>query len=693
MPADTSTSAGMINSPELTSRGKRTVRSIRNPEQAKNLILAIIQHNERRQTVNARITAKANAERPHQQALLEAEGLGWKANFTTKPLPQMIEKAGPRFSAALESVKYLTNSSLPSHIAGATVKTDTFRKKFTKMVRAREGWSALVDDISHENAMFGYTAVCWLDEYTWMPMHFRQDEFFGPKGMKQNANSAQAFVVKENYFPHELFEKIKDRETAEAAGWDFEETIMAINNAMPENFRSRTTDAYRKYEDMYRELNYACTFEAGTKVIEVYNVLAREIDGKVSHYRLAGATNEMKPIFEKLDRFDAMSDVAAFFSFQKGNGTLHGSKGIGREIYELAGIIDRNRNEIVDRLMLSGKTMIQTDDKNVKRFRMSVVGSAILIGRGYTVLDQKIDGNVEPFLQLDSYLGLIVDQLIGSVSPRQLQGERVTKAQVDLFAQREEEGKDTKIERFLRQAVKMLATIQKRALDPETTDEDAIQLQKELREIMSREEIDMLRESPVAGTVADLTPIQRQQVVLIAQENAGNPLYNQRVLNEKKIVAQIDSDFADEVLLPDEDPTVVAEQTRMQQLELALLSTGQAVPVSPRDNHEVHLGLLMPMYDQIGAAINDGQADTATLEVMVGHGMEHLTMAYNQGTPRDALADIEARLRDLQKLIVELKKMDSQAESVGAASQGLQEQSQQEDQMAAQSMAVASVPN
>jgi hypothetical protein len=603
----------------------------------------------------------------------------------------MAEKIGPRLSQAVESVKYLTNSALPPEIAGATFKTEFFRKKLTETVRKREGWGTLIEDLTHEESIFGYTSVCWLEEYSWLPQNFRQDEFFVPKGTKQLANSAQVIVLKELYLPHELFEKIENREQAEVAGWNLLETIGAINKAMPEAWRTRTTDYYRKYEDMHRELNYAFTFEVGTKVIEVYNVLVREVEGKVTHYRLAGP--ELTSIFEKEDRFDSMSDVAAFFTFQKGNGTLHGSKGVGREIYELAGIIDRNRNEIVDRLMLSGKTIIQTDDKNVKKFRMSVVGSAILIGRGHNVLEQKIDGNVEPFLQLDAYLGLIVDQLVGNVSPRQLQGERVTKAQVDLFAQREEEGKDTKLERFLRQVVKMMGTIQKRILDPETTDEDAKQLQKELLEVMSREEIDMLRESPVAGTVADLSTLDRQQVVLIAQENAGNPLYNQRVLQEEKLTAQVDSEFAEKVLLPDEDPTVVAEQTRMQQMELALLTAGQAVPVSPRDNHQVHLGLLMPMFDAIGEAIVNGQAATSTLEVMVGHGLEHHTMAINQGVPRDELSEVEAKLKDLQKMIVKLKEVDNQAELLGAASQGLQEQSAQEDQQSAQSLAVATVPD
>jgi hypothetical protein len=588
---------------------------------------------------------------------------------------------------AIQGLKYLTNSSLPPDLPGATVKTSLFRKKVTELIRGRKGWVGLLEDIAQENALFGYTGVAWLDEYTSMPTHFRQDHFFIPQGTKQTTESAQVLLLKEVHLPHELFEMIEDREAAEAAGWDIAKTVEQINKAMPENFRSKTTEHERMYEDMRRELNISFSFESGNRVVTVWSLLVREVTGKVSHYRLGG--DELSPIFSREDRFDSMSDCAAFFAFQKGNGTMHGSKGVGREIYELAAIIDRSRNEVVDRLMLSGKMILQTEDKNVKRFRMSVVGNAILIGKGFTIAKQTVDGNVDPFIQLDAYLGLIVDQLIGSVSPRQLQGERVTKAQVDLFAQREEEAKDTKITRFIEQFVNMVGTMQKRILDPQTIDKDAKKLQKELlEEGLSKEEIQMLREQKVAGTVSDLTPTQRQQLVLIAQENRGNPLYNQRALEVEKLTAQVDADLVEKLLLPDEDPTIVAEQTRLQQMEMALLMQGQPVPVSPRDNHEVHLGLLIPTFESIAQGIHAGEATTDLLQGVYDHANEHYNLALQQGIPAAKLADVKTNLDNVKKILTKLREVDREAESVGLAGQALKQQSSEEDSESANAMAI-----
>jgi hypothetical protein len=679
---------GLINNPDLSEQLVPRVRAVKDVGQAQRIVKAMISYNRERMIINARITAKYNAEKPYRQQSLEAEGLGWRSNFTTKPLPNMVDKVAPRFVQGVQGLKYLTNSSLPPEIPGSTRKTNIFRKKVSDLIRGRKGWVGLLEDISQENALFGYTGVAWLDEFTWFPTHFRQDHFFLPQGTKQTADSAQVVLLKEVYMPHELFEMIENREAAQDAGWNIKATVDQINRAVPEGFRTKTTEHERQYEDMRRELNVSFSFESGARTITVWSLLVREVTGKVSHYRLAG--DELSSIFEREDRFDTMSDCASFFSFQKGNSTMHGSKGVGREIYELAAIIDRSRNEVVDRLMLSGKMILQTEDKNVKRFRMSVVGNAILIGRGFTIAKQTVNGNVEPFIQLDQYLGLLVDQLIGSVSPRQLQGERVTKAQVDLFAQREEEAKDTKITRFIEQFVSMVGTMQTRILDPDTMDKDAKKLQKELKdEGLSSEEIEMLRNTPVAGTVAELTPTQRQQLVLIAQENRGNPLYNQRALEEEKLTAQVDADLVEKLLLPDEDPTVTAEQTRLQQMELALLTAGQAVAVSPRDNHKIHLGLIIPTFEPIAVAIHEGQASTDQLQLVFDHASEHLNMALSQGIPAADLAAEKKAIDDVNKVLQQLREVDREAQTLGAAGQALQQQDAEETQQAANSLAIS----
>jgi hypothetical protein len=674
VPDNDSPYGGAISSPDLSvGTLKPKNRAIRDAKQAQNIITSLEFANKERNLKNARIMAKYNSERPYTQQQLENEGLGWKSNFTSKPLPMLIDKVAPRFTQAIDGVKYITNSALPDDVEGAAEKTDAFRREITTTARARPGWREFISEIGQENALFGYTAAAWLDEFSWFPKFFRQDQFFIPTGTKQSPAGAQIVALRETFLLHELFSLISDKEAAETRGWNIKETVTAINDAMPEDRRSRQTDYFRVYEDMIRESVVGTSYENGARVVTVWHLLATEIDGKISHYIFNNTS--FKELFSSEDQFDSMMDAVAFFTFQQGNGTVHGSKGIGREIYAMAGILDRSRNEVVDRLNLAGKLIIQGDEKQLRRFKMSIVGNTILIGEAYTVVEHKIDAAVEPFLTLDNFLTGLLDQMAGSTTPKVFEGERVTKAQVDLFASREEESRDTIIGRFLNQFATMITTLQKRMCDPHTSDKDAKDMQKRLLEIMTREELTKLSKQVVAESVKDYTDQERQQVVLVAQEAKGNPLYNQKELEKRKVTALISEEFAEAVLLPDNDPTEQAEQTRLQQLEL-LIIVGQAseVPVSPRDNHLIHLGILMPVMEQTAQqAVQDPKA-TEVLSAVLAHAESHFKMAENAGVPKDQLSEIGTTLKKLRGVIDQLHQNAAQQQQVDQATAARQGQ-------------------
>lgn len=665
----------VINSPKINVKsGKPTQRSITDAGMARDVVRQLMQAGRNRSIVNSRILAKYNAERPYDPQKLESEGLGWRTNFTSKPLPTMIEKVGPRFSAAIDALKYFTDSALPAHYPNATTKTEKFRTGVTSTIRARKGWRTLIDDVAFEDALFGHAVAGWLDEYCWFPKVFRQDEAFVSDGTKSEPSLAQVVVLKEVYLPHELFKSIEDPDAAETAGWNLEEARTAINNASPSQIRDRlniggTLETW--YQNAQRELTIGASYMAGVSVIVVYSLLVVEVTGKVSHYRLAGT--ELLNIFEREDRFPSMEAAVAFFTFQKGNGTIHGSKGVGRDIYEMAGMIDRIRNEVVDRLIMSGKMIVRGDPRRFHSFKMSVVGNTILMPLNWEVVEQKMDGNVDGFLKLDSFFEGLVSQLIGSTTiPQQGGGEGMrSPAAWNVLMQRQEEGQDMRIGRFVIQFTSLVQSMQKRLCDPDTTEDDAKAFQKEMLEVMSREELTELSNQPVAGSIRDLTPLERQLIAQIASEKKGNPLYNQKVLEEEDLCARVNAEFAKKVLLPDQDPTETAEQNRFQNLEIVLLSQGQPVPVSPRDNHLIHLQIVMPAAEQLASQMGQGHFHTDVLEAFLAHINEHYNQAVNQGVPPKQLSEIAAFVKKIGPAIVQLKQIDAQAAKVQQADQAL----------------------
>jgi hypothetical protein len=187
-----------------------------------------------------------------------------------------------------------------------------------------------------------------------------------------------------------------------------------------------------------------------------------------------------------------------------------------------------------------------------------------------------------------------------------------------------------------------------------------------------------------------LTPIQRQQVVALAAEKKGNPLYNARQLEVEDITARLDADFAKRLILPENDPTVEAEQLRLQQMEMALLMQAQAVPVSPRDNHEIHLSVLMPAAEQTAAAVMQGAADTALLETLLGHINEHYNLAQQSGVPKEKLAPVAQLVKKAGQVLAQLKELDAQAQQMQADGQALDQEEDYQNQELA--MASAALP-
>jgi hypothetical protein len=216
------------------------------------------------------------------------------------------------------------------------------------------------------------------------------------------------------------------------------------------------------------------------------------------------------------------------------------------------------------------------------------------------------------------------------------------------------------MERFLAQFADLMQTLQLRAVDSETIEDDAREMQKRLLQIMNREEMDMLAKSPVASTVSDYSDLKRQQIALIAAENQGNPLINQPEMKRRQLTAQIDEEFANAVMLPENDPTVQAEQQRLQQMELQILTQGQPVPVSPRDDAAIHLATLRPALEAAGQEVMSNPQTQPILEALVAHGNQHLAMAQEQGLD---MADFEEDVNLLNQLtaaMAELQKLNEQ---------------------------------
>jgi hypothetical protein len=628
-----STTTGTINAPEVDSDLKPTRRSITDVKQLHSIASTLEEASRDRNQKNGRIMAKYNAERPYEPDKLKAESLGWKSNFSTKPLAVAVDKIGPRLTRAVNTARYLTSASLPETTSNGKSKTERFRREITNTIRRWPGWRPLISEIAQENGLFGYTSVFFVDRYSWKPYHFRQDRFFIPDQTKQFAANVQVWMGHQDLQIHELLETVgEDIEVAKAAGWEIDAVAKAANNAAPKsslNQSSPYTDV-RLYQDAIRESSIYLSLQQGAKTIEVNHFLVREPSGKVSYY-LVDRRDKQLLLRQQLDIYDSMEAAIVLFSYQQANGLLMGSKGVGRELYEVAGAVDRARNELVDRLNLSGKVWLQGSAKSLDRIQLSVVGNMVLFPDTVSVQSVKIDPNVEAFSAMDTQLVQLMDQIAGGVTPKEFKGERVTATAVNVYTAREEERRDDIIERFLLQVGDLVSVIQRRLVSEEMIDPEVTKLRENLLKYMSEEELIELASQPALKTVADWTEVEAQQLVMLAAEKRQDPLYDHVKLERMATAARTSQEVADDVLLPVNDPTAETEQAQKQILENLVLSIGKPVPVSSRDGHRVHTQLLQA---DLQAAMQ-AQPDPAVIQAYLAHWQAHIEAAI-QGGDKDS---------------------------------------------------------
>ena len=648
-----------INSPDLSVKTlKPRQRAISDKDHIFRVIDNLQQARRFQNEKNGRIQAKMNSERPYEDSSLQAEGLGYKSNFSTKPMSTTIGKVSSRLTKAIQEAKYLTASALPDSIPDAKMKTELFRSEITNCIRRWPGWFCFLNDAASENSTFGWTSVTWFDKSTWHPEHFRQDRAFFPDATKQGENSVQFAAFLQYVFPHELVKFIEDRESAVAAGWNIDNTVGTINNARPPTIptpQAAPFTDFRRYEDAIRESSATLSLLNGAKQCMLWHVVVTEIDGKISYY--VGDGQSRKVLFEGEDRFENIADALALLSFEQGNGTLMGSKGVGREIYEIANVLDRARNETVDRLQMAGKVWVQGDESQLDRLKLTVLGNVAFIPSGFNVVQTKLDTSIKEFVELDQLLTGLLDQIAGSVSPQKFEGDRVTKAAVDLFAERDEEKRDDVTTRFVQLfANNVVGTIQRRICSDECTDKDAKEVREKLLLYMPKEEMMMLANQPALQTLEDYTQSDAQRLMLFAQEKRNDPLYDHAKLEYRATAAAFTTEFAEDVLLPQNDPTDIAENVSKQLLENIAMKSGVGMPVSPRDNHQVHINILKVDLTPIAAAAAklDPKA-YAIAEKFVLHWEAHLQHLLEGGTDKAQLAPEVAELKKVAAQMGQIK--------------------------------------
>lgn len=705
-PTDRETMGG-LNQTQVSEQGKVIQRAVLDGAQAWRIYEEIENANKERNKTDAIIWNKYNDGQPFDPSALLATGQGNRYNFPTGFMSSIVDKVTPVPVGIIDSARFLTSASLKNVDPQTKVvdeskarKTDILREKITKAIRRWPDWKTFCTGLCQELVLIGRCFAVFLDPYTPWPKFFRTDQAFLPNGTGEHARSVQFLTGKQDLLVHELVNLIRDKEAAAAAGWDISAAVKAINEALPKNASTNDNqgNAERDYEDCIREGNQGASY-AGASVIPIAHVIAVEattrlgVENPVTHFILYRAKDH-NVLFKKEDRFDRVEDSTTLFTLEPGNGKFYGSKGLGRKLINKHLAIERARNRMFDQLEMSGMLILKSDASRAPTVQFKVRHPFVLLTSDADIVEQEIQANVKAYLDADAKMVDLAQQRVGQYLPNQLtnnEGMRdKTAKEVSIDYQREAEAKVAFLSRFWGQFADLISAMQRKLLDPETTDKSAKELQADLKlSGISEEEMKEFANAPAAEVIQDLTQIQNTQIMAVAAKYGNDPDVNTRELKIRDIAAMSSPAIAEAILLPPKDVQAnTLESAREQMLETEAMNMGSpGMPVSPRDDHKVHLDVLLPdLMKAVQKGIQMGMhpADLGKVAAGLTHAQGHIQVWSQAATGSKPMQKV---IGGYQKAIAEVDKQLKKLAMTVAQTMNQQQDASNQQQQAAQTPA------
>lgn len=681
-------------------------RTFKDAAQAHSAYRRLKQQNVERNRKNQLIQKKLNNETPYSPKKLESMGQAWRSNRSTGFISTMCSRLQPPFRQVIEQAATLTFSKFPIESIDSENKTKVFRECITKCIRGWNGFDDLLAQTVHENTVFGFCAWSWDDLRDWKPEFCRQDYTFFSIETPQIADATPIWAKKRRYQIAELLPILENEAMSVLAGWNIKNLVRAINNATPAGRTLDSDDDARRYEDWQREGSYGASYENDAKYVELGEILVKEPHGKISRFLFDDKSGD--EICTQVDRYNRMSDCLGLFSIEIGSGNLMSSRGAGRDLYNTHVAIDKAHNLIIDDVYLKSLLTLKKGPNAKPNTPSLVVQHPVaIVPEGYDVIPQSMPVDVGSFIQLHQFIANMAEIQLGTFLPApHIEGSgNKTASEINRVAAIENQLRQGILMRFARQFSQGVERMQrgichpehikaaadlKAKLDlarqsqlkvswakreiveafdksnmelppflvpfevPEHLDEEAIECCLEMLEKnLPPSDILMLAYSPASELLLDTAAQDSQILDLLIQRYTGNPQINQDALIKLDWVKKMGESIANEVILPkDQVEALAIEATRQQILELQSIIAGNNVPVSPRDNDEIHLDTmvqkLMPLIQSVppGGLTPEG---VEPLSKAMEHFVNHIQAAQAKGMPAEQLSQYKQALAQAHK--------------------------------------------
>lgn len=671
-----------INNPDFGSDGqnkKSDRKAIADAGQALSIATRLVWDDRERDAMRAKVLGAFNGEPPYSDSTLRAKAQAYRYNISVGFMEGVVGRGVVPYNDLTLNVDDLAqiDADLPDN------KLNIMREEFAKSIKNHGGWPKFISRLNQDLVLNGYNQALFPSDYDFFPTFVPQKDGFVHDGSLNGVKDLDVFVWRHDYLIHELYNKIEDSKTADKAGWNVKNVRQALMNASPKDLWTNNVNGSGTWLAVEEAIRGGSLYSSmvGAKMVQTYHVLASEIDGQVTHYIVlndgsASGKSEDQGIelFKKEKRFNSFEDILVYFDIETGDGNWHGSRGLGRRVFNIHRAKDKLVCSALDQAHVSGLLLLQPGDQaSQEDFQMAVIGQFCVIPAGISVSSSNFPVLSQTTFAADNMLSGIAEQRVGDIVPAsgsQLTGGDKTATEARIAASRQQLIGRGNLQRYLDPLSAVLSIMLRRLLKENSPDTYAEKFQNALRKRgLTEEDFKKVKGAKSSGRIDDVLGEAQANTQVVFAEFRGDPEIDQIELKRRRITSILGAKEAEELLLGQEDKTKVLEAARQQTEELGTITQGFPVPASPRDNQEVHLQVAMQWLDGQIQILSQGQPGQpidvlkGVLEHIAGHAKlleaDKTKKAISQAINRDISA-IGKDIADLERQEARLAEMQAQ---------------------------------
>lgn len=409
----------------LSPDGVAPKKRVSNAADEQRLFSLLIDRNQIRSSINAKVAGAIDGNPPQNQAKLDAAGMGWVTNVNHRLLEGDINQS--------TVPDYMLFADVPEYVC---VRVNP--PKYTKMECLKMGQiiSEEMTALFNEWDCFDFQMQLSIKNrrtYGLGPLYFPHKEDFrfeaAPQGTvyvdeetTQDMSKLPFVFIYYEWSLTDLYDEIADQDGDSSTNWDVAVVKKILTDACNSYAGLAQTRQWEYWQNKFRDHDtWFTTIDA--KVKSAWSFV-REFDGTITRSLVVAdaSTGNGKYLYRKEGEYDSWSQIIHPMFLEIGNGHWYGSKGLGIKAFNARDAQNRLKNRLVDAAFVGAQIILQAKDESaLDAFQIGQMGPYQIINSELNPLQVPMASVLDKPMAVDRMLDYDLRGNIGNL--RQKMGD------------------------------------------------------------------------------------------------------------------------------------------------------------------------------------------------------------------------------------------------------------------------------